>query len=310
MEKVRLGKTEVEISPLGIGTWQWGDRVMWGFGGDYSAEDARAAFDAALEVGIDFFDSAEVYGMGVSEKLLGRFIQESGERAVVATKFFPFPWRLTRGQLVGALRSSLKRLGQERADLYQIHQPFFLRSPEVWAEALADAVDEGLTLTVGVSNYNVEQMGRTYNTLAERGVLLASNQVNYSLLHRKPERNGLLQACRDLGVTLIAYSPLAKGMLTGKYTPENPPPGPRRRLYPPSRLEEIQPLIALMREIGAGHGGKEPAHVALNWLVCKGTVPIPGAKNAHHVESNAQALGWRLTVEEMKTLDEMSAKIS
>ncbi|MFP4346336.1 MAG: aldo/keto reductase [Anaerolineales bacterium] len=305
-QQISLGKTELQIPPLGLGTWQWGSRVMWGYGKEYAAEDAREAFAAALEAGVDFFDTAEVYGMGRAEELLGRFSDEFDARVTVATKFMPYPWRLRRPQLLNALRSSLERLGLEQVALYQIHQPVFIRSPETWAEALADAVEEELTRTVGVSNYNVEQMGKTYNVLATRGVPLASNQVEYSLLKREPERTGLLKTCRDLGVTLIAYSPLAQGILTGKYTPRKPPPGIRGRIYTSERLKEIMPLIELLREIGEQHDGKEPVHVALNWCICKGTVPIPGAKNAHHASSNAEALGWRLTDDEVAALDEAS----
>ncbi len=303
VEKSPLGRTEIRIPSLGLGTWQWGDRLIWDYGGDYSEEDARAAFEAALESGVDFFDTAEVYGLGTSEKLLGKFIREFGAEVTVATKFMPFPWRLTQGRLLHALRKSLERLQLEQVDLYQIHFPLPPLSVTTWAEALADAVEEGLTRTVGVSNFNLEQMGQSYNVLAERGIPLASNQVEYSLLHREPERNGLLQTCHDLGVTLIAYSPLAKGILTGKYTPENPPPGRRKHLYPPERLEKVAPLIELMREIGQKYGEKEPVHVALNWCICKRTVPIPGAKHARQATSNAQALGWRLSDDEVAALD-------
>jgi aryl-alcohol dehydrogenase-like predicted oxidoreductase len=307
---ITLGQTDVNIPPLGIGTWQWGDRMMWGFSGDYDDAEVRDAFDTAMSAGLPFFDTAEVYGMGRSEKFLGSFIDGNREDIVIATKFFPLPWRLTKGQLLGALRRSLKRLDVEQVDLYQYHVDFFMRSMEVWADALADAIEAGLTRAVGVSNFDAEQTGRAYNALADRGVPLASNQIQYSLLHRQPERDGQIQTCRDLGVTVIAYSPLAKGILTGKYTPENPPPGPRKRIYPPERLEQIQPLIGLMREIGQGHGGKEPVHVALNWLIAKGTVPIPGAKNGHQARSNAQALGWRLTDDEVAALDEASEGLS
>src|SRR5262249_6112696 len=139
-------------------------------------------------------------------------------------KFMPLFWRLRKGQLSRALRGSLKRLKVSKLDLYQIHWPSLPLSVETWAEALADAVEAGLTRAVGVSNYDVDQMRRTHGVLAKRCIPLASNQVEYNLLDRSPERNGVFDACRELGVTLIAYSPLAMGMLTGKYTPENPPP--------------------------------------------------------------------------------------
>jgi aryl-alcohol dehydrogenase-like predicted oxidoreductase len=303
---ITLGETDVKVPPLGIGTWQWGDRWIWGFGSDYGDAQVREAFDAALDTELPFFDTAEVYGLGRSEKFLGQFLDGHRDEVVIATKFYPYPWRLTRGQLRNALRGSLARLGLAQVDLYQYHVNFFMRSVETWAEALADVVDAGLTRAVGISNFNAEQTGRTYNALADRGIPLASNQIEYSLLHRQPERNGVLQTCRDLGVTVIAYSPIAKGLLTGKYTPEHPPPGARKRMYPKEYLQAIQPLIGLMREIGEGHGGKEPVHVALNWLIAKGTVPIPGAKNARHARSNAEALGWRLTDDEVAALDEAS----
>ena len=306
--QIQLGSTDVYVPQLGIGTWQWGDRLMWGYGKDYSTDDVRAAFESALEVGVPFFDTAEVYGLGRSEKLLGQFMTASEKRIFIATKFFPFPWRLFKGQLKNALRRSLKRLGREQVDLYQLHFPGVLRSIESWGEALAEVAEAGLTRAVGISNYNAEQTRRIYNVLAEHGVPLATNQIHYSLLEREPERNKVLQTCRELGVTVIAYSPLAKGMLAGKYTPENPPPGPRSRIYDTQRLATIQPLIALMREIGSAYGEKSPAQVALNWLLCKETLPIPGAKNARHVRSNAGALGWRMTAEEVAALDAASEK--
>ncbi len=268
IENVSLGKTDIQISPLGIGCWAWGDRIVWGYGrGGFSDADLEAAFHAALDAGINFFDTAELYGLPNhrSEKLLGQFMQGTKQTVVVATKFFPLPWRVTRGQLVGALRASLRRLRLDRVDLYQIHWPPTLMSVESAASALADAVDAGLTRAVGVSNYNVDRMRRTHEVLAKRGIPLASNQVEYSLFMRDPERNGLLRACQELGITLIAYSPLTMGMATGKYTPDNPPPGVRKRMYNPGFLAGIQPVIARMREIGAAHGDKTPAQVALNW---------------------------------------------
>jgi len=310
-ETIVLGKTGIHIPVLGIGAWQWGDRMIWDYGkGGYTDADIRDVFDAAVAAGISFFDTAEVYGMGRSETLLGQFIHESKQDVIVATKFAPFPWRLHRSRLVAALKRSLKRLGLARVDLYQVHFPLPSLPVEQWATGLADAVEAGLTRAVGVSNFSATQMGRAFNTLAARGVPLASNQIEYSLLHREPERNGQLQTARDLGVTIIAYSPLAKGILTGKYTPENPPPGARSRIYNRERLQKVQPLIAMMREIGEAHGGKSPAQVALNWTICKGTFPIPGAKNVRQLESNIGAAGWRLTEDEVAALDALSAPLS
>jgi len=151
---------------------------------------------------------------------------------------------------------------------------------------------------------------RAHSALSKRGVPLASNQVEFHLLNRRIERDGLLKLCRELGVTLIAYSPLAKGLLTGKYTPQTRPPGLRSYIFRRARLGKIQPLIHLLREIGKAHDGKSPAQIALNWVICKGAVPIPGAKNARQARDNAGALGWRLSEAEIAALDKESDQLS
>jgi aryl-alcohol dehydrogenase-like predicted oxidoreductase len=314
-DQIPLGKTDIRISPLGLGTWQWGDRMMWGYGKTHTDSDIREAFQASLQSGITFFDTAEVYGKGRSEELLGGFLKEAwhssfGVPLVVATKFMPYPWRLRKGDLLSALRASLARLRLEHVDLYQIHWPFRPVPIEVWANALADAVAAGLTRTVGVSNYNAAEMERAHTALAKRGVALASNQVEFHLLKRSVEFKGLVKLCHELGVTLIAYSPLAKGMLTGKYTPQVRPLGLRRYLFRRARLGKIQPLTRLLRAIGQTHDGKSPAQVALNWVISKGAVPIPGAKNARQAQENAGALGWRLAEHEIAALDAESLKLS
>ena len=293
---------------FGLGAWQWGDRLIWQYGQTHSDEDCRAAFDVSLEAGIRFVDTAEVYGSGRSERMLGKFIQETDQPVLVATKFFPFPWRLTRKSLIRALKRSLERIGVETVDLYQMHQPLPPVSIETWMEAMAEAVAEGLTRTVGVSNYSQTQMLQAYSTLSRKNIPLAANQVTYSLLNRNIEYDGLLARCKELGVRVIAYSPIEKGLLTGKYTPENPPPGIRGRRYG-DLLPKIGPLLKLMTEIGQEHGGKSKTQVALNWCICKGAMPIPGAKNGDQAEENAGALGWKLTEEEVERLDAASDAI-
>lgn len=289
---------------IGLGTWQWGDRFFWGFGNGYWEDDLRASFDATVAAGIRLFDTAEVYGQGRSEQYLGQFLRASGQRAFVATKFMPFPWRLGKGSLRSALNGSLRRLALSSIDLYQIHWPFPPMPIETWMDALADGVEAGLIRAAGVSNYNGRETLRAHEALKERGVPLASNQIPYNLLDRRIEKSGLLGLCRELGVRVIAYSPLAQGLLTGKYTPNNPPPGARRGRYR-RVLPKLEPIIALLRRIGE-EGGRTPAQVALNWCICKGTLPIPGAKNARQAEQNAGAVGWRLTEEEVEELDRVS----
>lgn len=306
MERIPLGSTDISISPLGVGTWQWGGR-MWGYGtGEYSDADLGAGFREAVQSGLNFFDTAEVYGRGRSELLLGQCVRAAGQPIVVASKFMPFPWRLRRPSLREALQRSLQRLGLERVDLYYIHWPAPPVPIATWVDALADVVQEGLVRAAGVSNYSTAQVVRAYDVLARRGVRLAAVQVRYNLLSRQPETTGLLAACRERQVTLVAYSPLAQGVLTGKYTAQNPPRGTRGLTYR-RILQRVQPLTALLCEVGQAHGGQNPAQVALNWVICKGAVPIPGAKNARQARENAAALGWKLSEAEVAALDEASA---
>ncbi len=293
---------------LGLGAWSWGDRSVWQYGRGYNDQDVREAFLSSLAEGIRFIDTAEVYGGGQSERLLGQFIRETGEPVLVATKFFPMPWRLSRQSFVTALRGSLERLHLESVDLYQIHWPSPLLGVEKMMDGLALCAEGGLTRTVGVSNFDQSLMLRAYSALAQRNIPLAANQVHYSLLNRAVEKNGLLARCKELGIRLIAYSPLEMGLLTGKYSADNPPPGNRGMRYL-RVIHRIAPLIKLMTEIGQDHGGKSNSQVALNWVVCKGALPIPGAKNADQALQNAGALGWQLTGDEVAKLDAASDRI-
>jgi len=292
---------------MGLGAWSWGDRSMWNYGHGYTDADIEDAFRTTLSAGINLVDTAEVYGSGRSEHLLGQFLKTTQTPVLVATKFMPFPWRLNHKAMINALHRSLERLGLERVDLYQIHWPFPPYPVETWVEEIAKVAKAGLSRAVGVSNYDKNQMQRAYTVLIGADLPLASNQVEFHLLNRTVEKNGLLDRCKELSVRLIAYSPLAKGFLTGKYNPENPPPGVRGNGAVP-KLKRIKPLIELMTEIGNGHDGKTLAQVSLNWIICKGALPIPGAKTAKQASQNAGAIGWRLTPEEVSSLDEASDK--
>ncbi len=305
--EVTLGLNGPAVSPLGIGTWAWGDKLFWNYGKEYDAADLQAAFKTALDSGILFFDTAEIYGFGESERLLGEFMQQTDRPVTIATKYFPLPWRFNADAVADALTASLKRLQLPMVTLYQVHWPFdFLMGQTTLMNALADEVKQGRIQAVGVSNYSAEQMRQAHRLLADRGVPLAVNQVQYSLLARQIERNGVLSTARELGVTILAYSPLAQGLLTGKYTPETyTPPTGARKLDPRfsrSGLEKLAPVINLLKSIGERHG-RTPAQVALNWLIVQGNViPIPGAKNPNQVEQNAGALGWSLTESEVAEL--------
>ncbi len=309
-QTIPLAGCDVRLPVMGLGTWAWGDKATWGMNGydrSYDRETIRQAYRASVTAGITFLDTAEGYGSGESERIIGELLQEdveNRERIVIATKFIPFPWKLAVGSaLMASLRASLARLRLRSVHLYQIHGPISLRSHDAMAEALAAAHQAGLVQAVGVSNYSEQEMRAIHAALARFGIPLATNQIEYSLLRTMPETNGLLRACKELGVAVLAYSPLGQGRLTGKYNASNPPPG--RRQFSAYPMAEIEPLVAQLRRIGEAHG-KSPAQVALNWLICKGTVPIPGAKNEQQAAHNAGALGWRLSADEVAALDRSS----
>jgi aryl-alcohol dehydrogenase-like predicted oxidoreductase len=299
---------ELNIAPLGVGAWAWGTTRLWGYGKEYNRSDVGRAFRASMAEGVTLFDTAEMYGSGASERIIGEMLREGAFEGtpVIATKFAPLPYRLSARSLLKAVDKSLERLGIETIDLYQIHFPNPIFKINGLMDALAETVKAGKVRRVGVSNYGADQMKRAHDRLASHGVSLASNQVEYSLLQRAPETNGVLEACRDLGVTLIAYSPIAKGLLTGKYGPGGDrPSGLVRRIgraFGAQNLKKIEPVLNILREIGEAHN-KQPAQVALNWLITqRSTFPIPGAKNELQARQNAGALGWGMIGEEAEKL--------
>ena len=307
-DRIVLAGSDVAVPPLGVGTWAWGDKGVWGMGGyDQSLTEStiRDAWEASIEAGVVLFDTAEVYGRGESERIIGRLLADGPgvrDRVVIATKFMPSPWKVNvHSRLLAAARKSLERLGCDSIDLYQIHGPVSLRSHEALAEALAAAHAAGLVKAVGVSNYSAKETRSIDAALRKRGLRLASNQIEFSLLRTMPLRVGLLDCCRELGVVPLAYSPIGQGRLTGKYTASNPPPGSRSFSAHP--MEQIEVIVAELRRIGEAHEGRTPSQVALAWLIAQGAVPIPGAKNRAQAEQNAGALGWQMTDEEAARLD-------
>jgi aryl-alcohol dehydrogenase-like predicted oxidoreductase len=300
---------ELNVAPLGVGAWAWGTTRLWGYGKEYNRSDVGNAFRASMAEGVTLFDTAEMYANGTSERIIGEILREGGFEGtpVIATKFAPLPYRFSANTLLSAVDKSLERLGIETIDLYQIHFHSPILKITALMDALAETVKAGKVRQVGVSNYDADQMRRAHDRLASHGVPLASNQVEYSLLQRAPETNGVLEASRDLGVTLIAYSPLAQGLLTGKYGPgDRRPSGLVRRMgraFGEQNLRKIEPVVKILREIGEAHN-KQPAQVALNWLITQRNVlPIPGAKNEHQARQNAGALGWEMTSEEAEKLE-------
>ena len=307
MATTTLGTTGIEVTSMGFGTWAWGDSLFWGYGKDYGENELRQAFQAAIDQGITFLDTAEVYGLGKSEELLGKFIKETHATTQMATKYMPLPWRFRKEDVADAVTASLKRLKMPSIDLYQVHfpAPSFLSQVGLM-DALADEVEQGRVKAVGVSNYNAEQLREAHKLLARRGVPLAVNQMRYSLITREIETNGVLAAARELDVTILAYSPLAQGLLTGKYTTSNLPTGARSfdKRFQAAGLQQIQPVLDKLNILGEKYS-KTPAQVALNWLICQpGVIPIPGIKTAAQVEQNAGALGWELSAADVMVLSQ------
>jgi len=294
---------------MGIGAMTWGQPkglARWApaqlaYGPSDSAAEEERALEVSLAAGVNLIDTAAMYSNGASERRVGELAP--GRDVILATKFPPAPFSKLE-DYPKSLEASLSRLGRSCIDLYQVHfSSRRLPIPQLM-NLMADAVEAGKVTAVGVSNYSAEEMRLAHAELAKRGIPLASNQVQYSLLYRKPEVDGVLDACRELGITLIAYSPLAMGALTGKYSAKTRAGGFRRFLpgFRGKALEAVQPVVEQLRRIGERYS-KSPGQVALRWLIeNENVLPIPGAKNSRQASENTGALSFSLTLEEIEII--------
>jgi len=281
----------LEVSVVGLGCNNFGRRV--------DQEGTRQVVDAALDAGVTFFDTAESYGGGQSEAFLGHALSGRREQAVLATKFGGGSvgrGKGSREEIRRALDGSLARLGVPTIDLYYLHFPF--TNIEAAMDHMAQAVQTGKIRAVGVSNCNAVQMRRAAERLARYHIPLAANEVRYNLLHRQPEVNGVLDACRELNVALVAYMPLASGQLVSNTSPARGGKGNEA-------LHNTLQTIAQRR-------GKSKSQVALNWLLQRDEhiIPIPGATSARHAHENAETLTWELSDEEFRAIDQASSPAS
>jgi aryl-alcohol dehydrogenase-like predicted oxidoreductase len=319
MERRRLGNSELEVTPIGLGCWQFSQSR--GLIGRYwealPDERIREILEVTIDSGINWLDTAEAYGRGQSERAIRaglRSLRVEPGRLVIATKWFPV--LKTADNIARSFPDRQQALGEYRVDLYQIHQPLSLSSIRAQMREMAELVAEGRIRAIGVSNFNARQMREAYEALDTLGVPLASNQVRYSLLDRRIEEDGVLDTARELGVTIIAYSPLGQGILTGKYHADpraiRQKAGPRKymRAFGPQGLAQTEPLVGALAEIAEGHG-VTPAQVALSWVISahgSGVVAIPGATRAEQAAQNAGAIRLRLEEDEIDHLARLSGR--
>ncbi len=306
MEFQQLGKSGIKISAIGLGTWQWGSRE-WGWGRLYGKKEVLEAFQEAMKVGINFIDTAELYGRGRSEELIGEAVHERREDVVIATKVSP--WNLSYGRVLRSADRSLQRLGVDVIDLYQVHWPNPIISIDRTMRAMKRLVQNGKVRCVGVSNFNLKRLEAAREALTP--LELASNQVKYNLLDRNIEKN-LLSYAQKEKITIIAYSPLAKGLLTGKYTERSKPSSFVQQTsarFSRRNLNRLTAIVQALSEIAEAHQ-KTPSQVALNWLISKqNVIAIPGAKRPENVADNAGATDWRLSQNEIERLEEVASRV-
>ncbi|CAK9046181.1 Pyridoxal reductase [Durusdinium trenchii] len=302
-----------KLSQLGVGTWQWGNKLLWGYDTKQD-ETLKEVFETFTSSGASWFDTGDSYGTGElegrAEELLGRFAkdaeQEGRPRVVLATKLAAYPWRLTPESMVSAVRGSLKRMG--RVDIAQMHWSprsyGFGFQEDALLDGLCKCYDLGLCRGVGLSNFGPQNLRRAAAILDARSVPLVLNQVQYSLL--SPEReSGVAEVCQELGVPLVAYSPLCLGLLAGRYQADGRKPESFLRSFLFSSLlsnAETQKLLSLLKEIGDCRS-KTMAQVALNFALTEGQgCAIVGARNKQQVLENLGACGWSLNDNEVSAL--------
>jgi aryl-alcohol dehydrogenase-like predicted oxidoreductase len=286
MKYVEVGGTR--LSAIGLGTWQFGS-TEWGYGKDFASGEAGAIVKRALELGVNLIDTAEIYGIGRSERIVGEAIRGQREKVFLATKLFPIGLPFMVG---GRARASARRLGVDRLDLYQVHWPSPLFPPRSTMPRMKRLQDSGLVRHVGVSNHSLAQWQAAESAL---GGPVLSNQVRFSLIARAPEHELLPWAQRE-GRLIIAYSPLGQGLLSGKYQ-KAPPRNFRRgrRAFSDESRQRLQPLVDALGEIGKKHGATS-SQVALAWLIRKpNVVAIPGASNVRQLEENVGAADIELS---------------
>jgi aryl-alcohol dehydrogenase-like predicted oxidoreductase len=286
-----------KVSRIGLGTWQFGS-AEWGYGDSYASGAARDIVQHALALGVTLFDTAEVYGLGKSERILGEALGDQRSSVALASKIFPiapFPPVVKQRE-----RASARRLQVDRIPLYQIHQPNPVVPDSVIMPGMRSLLDSGAIGAAGVSNYSLARWQKADDAL---GRPVISNQVQFSLA-RPAALEDLVPFAERENRIVIAYSPLAQGLLGGKYGPDNRPGGVRAAnpLFGTENLRRIEPLLQTLRDVAAEVGAK-PAQVALAWLISlPNVVAIPGASSVEQLEFNVAAADIELSVQSRDAL--------
>lgn len=311
-----LGRTDMMVTPIGMGCWQFSkQKNMAGkFWPTLEDDLIGKVVSLSLEGGINWFDTAEIYGKGASERALSAALQTAGKKpgeALIATKWWPM-FRFA-SNIPKTIDERIKALSPYPIDLYQVHQPWGFSNERAEVTAMAELRERKLIKHIGVSNFSASKMKNAWETLDKKGIPLASNQVVYSLLNRKIESSGVMDMAKKLGITIIAYSPLAQGAVTGKFH-DNPELlrniGWRKHSsqFKPKGLEKSLPVVSLVKELAEKYQ-VSPSQIALNWLINfhgETVVAIPGATKEIHARENTGAMTFRLSDEDMARLDKAS----
>lgn len=317
MEYRQLGATDLKLSPIGLGTWQFsgGRGIIGQYWATLPDEQVRDIIRICLEGGINWFDTAEIYGKGESERVLSASLNALAplsDEAHIATKWWPI--MRTAANIPRSIGERQQALAERTIDLYQVHQPFSFSSATSEMKQMAKLAEQGHIRHIGVSNFSAKKMIEADRTLRDYGLRLASNQVKYSLLDRQIEHNGILETAKELGVAIIAYSPLKQGVLSGKFH-RNPELlqgiSAMRRINGGVKQEAVErsrPLMTRMEQLAAQYD-VSPTQIALNWLIHAhgDTVfAIPGASKPHHAAELAGAMRFKLTADELAELGSIS----
>lgn len=300
--------SEMNYPPIALGTWSWGTGVAGGdevFGNHLGVNELRPVFETAMKNGLNLWDTAVVYGMGDSETVLGTFAQKiPRDNIILSTKFTPQIADNSTNPVAAMCESSLKRLHTDDIDLYWIHNP---ADVERWTPYLIPLVKSGKVKRVGVSNHNLSEIKRAEEILSAEGVHISAVQNHYSLLYRSSEYGGILNYCKEHGITFFAYMVLEQGALSGKYDTKHPLSANSQRgeTYNPL-LPQIEKLTSVMKEISIHHNVTVP-QIAIAWAIAKGTTPIIGVTKAEQVEDAAKAVAVRLSTDEIQKLETVAA---